>query len=303
MSTFIIQQNVDDYVQQLKTKPMCELRNIMLIQSYIEKHIKLQSEFRQKLETLLNCGNEICFLWRNENSDEILDTIKNIEIIFFYIKVCISNITRNFQIDNKITIMQEFYENSEIKQHLLLIQKQCLDLFQSVKHLQDILTSKAEEVSKKKNNSKLLTTLKNKFVDDPMNAKDLVNLSYILNQLYGDMSTTSQDQIDLIDKYLALTNFIITVNLIYKFDFITENERIEKEERIAIIDKERRRVASLPNPLSAREIEIKSLKDKIEKLEKELNEKEQLYLAKRQELEEQIQEINLELIPLMTHTM
>lgn len=303
MSTFIIQQNVDDYVQQLKTKPMCELRNIMLIQSYIEKHIKLQSEFRQKLETLLNCGNEICFLWKNENSDEILDTIKNIEIIFFYIKVCISNITRNFQIDNKITIMQEFYENSEIKQHLLLIQKQCLDLFQSVKHLQDILTSKAEEFSKKKNNSKLLTTLKNKFVDDPMNAKDLVNLSYILNQLYGDMSTTSQDQIDLIDKYLALTNFIITVNLIYKFDFITENERIEKEERIAIIDKERRRVASLPNPLSAREIEIKSLKDKIEKLEKELNEKEQLYLAKRQELEEQIQEINLELIPLMTHTM
>lgn len=315
MSTFIIEQNIDEYIQQLKTKPMPELRKVMTIQSFNDKRWKLQSDFRNKLDSLLQCGTEICFLWKDENTEATSRIIKNIEIISFYIRICISNITRIYHLDSKIKIIQDFYENTEIKQHLLLIQNQCLDLFQSVSHLQDILTSKAEEISKQRKNDKLLTDLNKKFVSEPLNADKIVDISYTLNQLYGDMSEIPQDQIELIDKYLALVNYIITVNLIYKFDFIAENEKIEKDERISIVDKERRRIAALPNPISRLEKEnnesktkIKKieeenneLKTKIKKLEEELCEKEKIYLSKRQELEEQIQEINMEIIPLMTH--
>lgn len=301
MSTFIIEQNIDEYIQQLKTKPMPELRKIMAIQSFNDKRWKLQSDFRNKLDSLLQCGTEICFLWKDENTETASSIIKNIEIISFFIKICISNITRIFHLDSKIKIIQDFYENTEIKQHLLRIQNQCLDLFKSVTHLQDILTSKAEEISKQRKNDKLLTDLQKKFVNDPLNADKIVDISYTLNQLYGDMSEIPQDQIELIDKYLALANYIITVNLIYKFDFIAENDKLEKDERISIVDKERRRIAALPNPFTNLEKENNELKAKIKKLENELCEKEKLYLSKRQELEEQIQEINMEIIPLMTH--
>lgn len=299
MSTFIIENTIDEYVQQLKAKPMHELRSIMIIQSYNEKRWKLQSEFRKKLNNLLQYGNEICFLWKDENTEEAKDVVKNIETISFCVNFCINNFAEDFRLDNKIKIIQDFYKNSMMKDRLLLIQKQCLNLFQNVMQIREILISKAEEVKSRQNNEKLLTNLKNKLVPDPTNAKDIINIQNLLNQLYGDMSKAPQDQINLIDKYLALSNFIISVNQIYKFDFIGENEKIEKEERISIIDKEQRRVAALKNPYSAQTKEINDLKVSITKLKEELDSKEQLHLIKCQEYEDQIHEIHLQLIPLM----
>lgn len=312
------QQNIDDYIEQLKTKPMNQLRGNTITQSYYEKRWKLQNEFRKKLDIILQCGNEICFLLKDDSNT--LSILKNIEIMSFALDIYLQNINSNFQLDDRVKIVQDFYKDHISKDRLLLIQKQCLlsiqsnDLItpQSANCIPNILLNKAEEIEDEQKKNKLITMIKNKVTVEPLTSNDIVDIQYILNQLYSNISNIPQDQIVLIDKYLALTNFIISVNQIYNFDFISENAKLEKEERTFLVDKERRRIiaqqknqSSSADQLLRSMEELKSLNHTLENRNQELESKcselenkcDELE-NKNLELEAKYQEIHMSLIPI-----
>lgn len=154
--------------------------------------------------------------------------------------------------------------------------------------------------------------IKNKVTVEPLTSNDIVDIQYILNQLYSNISNIPQDQIVLIDKYLALTNFIISVNQIYNFDFISENAKLEKEERTFLVDKERRRIiaqqknqSSSADQLLRSMEELKGLNHTLENRNQELESKcselenkcDELE-NKNLELEAKYQEIHMSLIPI-----
>ena len=238
----------------------------------------------------------------------------------FALDIYLQNINSNFQLDDRVKIVQDFYKDHISKDRLLLIQKQCLlsiqsnDLItpQSANCIPNILLNKAEEIEDEQKKNKLITMIKNKVTVEPLTSNDIVDIQYILNQLYSNISNIPQDQIVLIDKYLALTNFIISVNQIYNFDFIRENAKLEKEERTFLVDKERRRIiaqqknqSSSADQLLRSMEELKSLNHTLENRNQELESKcselenkcDELE-NKNLELEAKYQEIHMSLIPI-----